>query len=1060
MWDLEVLERAVGVSENVAVALVGKLRRLPVETGAVLMKAACIGTEFDLNILAPVANLTPHQCATLLWPAVKEGFLVPITQTTGNSGKGSDSGRSSGSFGVGSEKARPVSGKGKSGGQSSGNIIMSYKFAHSRVHRAAYGMIPHDSRAEYHLPIGRHMRTLLSTNAHGHNYDPAPHYNEAITLLVNPQERAYVASLNLTAGVRALKAGAGPLARRNMEMGLCLLEGVPDVWESHYEVMFGLTRGIAEVAGMEAAWAESEAALHELTAHAREGTDKLAAIAILSSGYHVQGKFRELLQVGMAELKAEGVVIPESEEECEECARKELDKLEKLISGRSVEEVMAEKREADLKEQLLHSVLTYTSGGALTAGFMRKAELMYLKACTLSLQSGFSHKSIECFAFCIRCYLSLCPVPNFPRIRWILALVTHCLPSASTDARGRSRLALSIQGFSYITSIKEFERNLDQGEADSLESGQFSLVLYGMFCAPVTYFTFGKPASAWREYDKKRRPFLERFKGLFMGAWLSLMGELEAFAKGLPYPHLGGEAKVVGLIKSLILSVRLTGAVVYEKPEVRELLKGALDNKLMSIGHVRHVDMFFAQAIVAASEWHNANEEKRVLLMEEMDSALEKLRLFTDQEPRQHYHKYLLAYAEKGRIMNNMEDACKFYERAIEEAHTHGARMYEAYGTELYGRFWFERGSKSLARGLLHEAIGLWHGWGSEAKARLIYGKYSTILDIGSVNNLGKLTPNTGSVRSAPLHSVSVHNGSTASDSHTCTVDLDLTTVLKVAQSLSNESSLEILLIKIIKFVMENAGAKKGALVLHEDGKLLIEALGTVTESGENHRVLQAIPIDSATREDGVPCSVLYYVYRTREPLVLTDAYTDPTHGNDPYIREGQTRSILCCPIMVQSTVTGAVYLENDLQPAAFTPDRLELIQSVMASASIAIENAKLTKTNTELTAALRQTANNQSGGPRYNVDGPIKRTIDSLQAIKARLPHGDAGITQIDVILKTLTSTDLFQTNIDEMNDEQGRGVDKDTKMWIENSLLARGPRANAVEKGADAKERMVFGR
>ena len=42
----------------------------------------------------------------------------------------------------------------------------------------------------------------------------------------------------------------------------------------------------------------------------------------------------------------------------------------------------------------------------------------------------------------------------------------------------------------------------------------------------------------------------------------------------------------------------------------------------------------------------------------------------------------------------------------------------------------------------------------------------------------------------------------------------------------------------------------------------------------------------------------------------------------DAYIRQHHARSILCLPLINQGRLIGVLYLENNLTPHVFTPDR------------------------------------------------------------------------------------------------------------------------------------------
>ena len=91
-----------------------------------------------------------------------------------------------------------------------------------------------------------------------------------------------------------------------------------------------------------------------------------------------------------------------------------------------------------------------------------------------------------------------------------------------------------------------------------------------------------------------------------------------------------------------------------------------------------------------------------------------------------------------------------------------------------------------------------------------------------------------------------------------------------------------------------------------------------------------------------LPESMLHYVLRTGETVVLDDAAAQSAFGEDPYIRERQTRSILCLPLINQGKLNGVVYLENNLTRSAFAPARIAVLKLLASQAAISLENATL----------------------------------------------------------------------------------------------------------------------
>ena len=76
--------------------------------------------------------------------------------------------------------------------------------------------------------------------------------------------------------------------------------------------------------------------------------------------------------------------------------------------------------------------------------------------------------------------------------------------------------------------------------------------------------------------------------------------------------------------------------------------------------------------------------------------------------------------------------------------------------------------------------------------------------------------------------------------------------------------------------------------------------------------------------------------------MLLDDASADNVYSKDEYVRQKRSRSVLCLPIVKQAKLVGALYLENNLTPCVFTPDRVAVLQLLASQAAISLENAAL----------------------------------------------------------------------------------------------------------------------
>ena len=96
---------------------------------------------------------------------------------------------------------------------------------------------------------------------------------------------------------------------------------------------------------------------------------------------------------------------------------------------------------------------------------------------------------------------------------------------------------------------------------------------------------------------------------------------------------------------------------------------------------------------------------------------------------------------------------------------------------------------------------------------------------------------------------------------------LDLATVIKVSQAISGEIVLEKLIDTLMRTAIEQAGAERGLLILPRGDEQRIEA--EATTAGDTVTVHLR---DEAVTEAMLPESVLHYVMRTRESVILDDA--------------------------------------------------------------------------------------------------------------------------------------------------------------------------------------------
>ena len=204
---------------------------------------------------------------------------------------------------------------------------------------------------------------------------------------------------------------------------------------------------------------------------------------------------------------------------------------------------------------------------------------------------------------------------------------------------------------------------------------------------------------------------------------------------------------------------------------------------------------------------------------------------------------------------------------------------------------------------------------------------------------------------------------------------LDLATVIKVSEAVSGEIVLDRLLHTIMRTALEHAGGNRGLLILSRGNDYRIEAEAT----SSSDQVAVALRQASISPAD-LPDSVLQYVLRTKEGVLLHDAAGQNSFAVDEYIREHRPRSVLCLPLLKQTRLLGLLYLENSLTPHAFTPARMAVLKVIASAAAMSVENTRLYSDLQEREARFRRLVDSNIVGVMiWDLDGRITEANDAF---------------------------------------------------------------------------------
>jgi C4-dicarboxylate-specific signal transduction histidine kinase len=197
-----------------------------------------------------------------------------------------------------------------------------------------------------------------------------------------------------------------------------------------------------------------------------------------------------------------------------------------------------------------------------------------------------------------------------------------------------------------------------------------------------------------------------------------------------------------------------------------------------------------------------------------------------------------------------------------------------------------------------------------------------------------------------------------------------------------------------MRTAIAQAGAVRGLLVSSRSAELRIEA--EADTSGETTAVQLR---DDTVTEAALPGSVLRYVLRTQENVILDDASAESPFSADPYIRQQNARSVLCLPLINQTKLIGMLYLENNLAPRVFAPSRIAVLKVLASQAAISLENSRLYGDLQEQEAKIRTVQAELAHVSRVTTLGQFTASIahEVNQPIAAARNNARAGLNFLD---------------------------------------------------------------
>jgi predicted ATPase/signal transduction histidine kinase/CheY-like chemotaxis protein/tRNA A-37 threonylcarbamoyl transferase component Bud32 len=841
---------AMNITDNVVDLMIGKLKKLPKQTQQVLPLAAAIGNSFNLNIL-PIITIDS------LLPAIQNGLIIELNDE--------------------------------------------FIFSHDRVQQAAYALIDDNQKQKLHLKIGHLLLKKTPAEQLEENiFDIIEHFNLCLQLIAN-NELAKIAELNLIAGKKAIASNAYAAALKYFKSGI----SCHDNWKSQYDLTLGLYIGAVEAAYFCGDFAQMEQLATIVLEKAQSLLDKVKIYELKIQATISQNQFVTTIQIARKILNLLGVKLP-----------KRANIVHSLLSLMKMKWILRGKQAEDLYNlpvmtnpyKLAAMRILSTIMSPVYQNYPNLLPVIICHQISLSVKYGNAHQSVLAYSSYAIFLSSL--LGNIDKSYQFGTVALQLLERLNAPEQ-KARALMIFHNFvmQWKQHIKQTLAPLRDAYKSGLETGDVEYAAHAINSyVYYLYFTGAELSKVAKEMEKYRQALIEmKQENILIRHSISqqtilnlliatdnsclLQGEFFDETKMLPLLQKQNDQNLIFFVYTNKLKLSYFFDQYSQAVENSKLAEPYLDT---AIGVYITPIFYFYSSLSMLANYSNVAASEQKNFLKKVAKNQKKMKNWANHAPMNFLHKYYLVEAERARVLDNYKDAREFYDQAIAFAQQNDFLSEEALAYELAAKFYLSKGLEKFAKLCLHDAHHKYQQWGAKTKVKHFEQKYSQYFSNKSYEK--------------PQHTIKLTTSSQQ------TALLDLTSIMKASQTLSEEIVLSRLLKKMMQIVIENAGAETGFLLLPQQDKWLIQA--------SKIKVLQSIPIEQC---DEIALDLINYVIRTQEHII-----------------KHNPKSILCLPLVNQNKLTGILYLENKLIEAAFTAERLEVLKMLSAQLAISLENSLL----------------------------------------------------------------------------------------------------------------------
>ncbi len=875
-WD-ETIVHSQHIAANVVGLMQQRMNDLDAQVQDLLLTGACIGKSFTLAELIEMHQIESEELTGILEPAFVSGAIAA----------------------------------------SSSNTCI---FAHDRVQQAAYERFRPEQRGERHWQIAqRLLKDHLLKNLDDNSLFAVIHHLEKCPSTIDSKIKGQLWQFYSRAGHRSLKSSAFKAANQYFAKAISRLP--PDHWHKFYTLSFNLFLKAALAASLNNQHDNCAQLTETALEQAQNYRDKAAVYIVLIKEVNNRGEQKAAVELAVKALALFGYKYPAEPGEAD------------FVSGlERIFEFLGDTDPCTLAEQpftdnpdasyVMHIIADVSEAAYHVAPNL--LPLMIFTQLELAIKVGNTPETPV--AFCLFGLILCGPVGNIEAgYRFGEASLTLLRRSPVITHHAKTLTITNNTVMHWKRPIRLGIEELKEGYHQGIKSGDhvFAGIAYHSYC------------------------FTRFFAGANLGELLEEMEVADCAIERIEQTaslrfHRSYYQTAFNLIKAPEAIDVFSGEILEEEKFLLEIEQARDITALFvfyfckaylsfysadfakSLSHIENAERYIAGATglfhTSLLVWMrvialiNTKQAKEGLQAVEQDIA--KLEHWAEQAPENHRHRLELVKAEQARTLKLYGEAREHYDNAVAAASENDFLQDEAFANLMAGRFYLSRNIGKQAEVYLLEARDDYAEWGANQLVENLTAQYENqfhLIHRGIYRSDFGASSNTQRATSVEL--------------------LDMGSIFKSVQALSQEINLGVLLSKISIIISENAGAER---------LVFLEVVAGEFSVLVDYRHNQEDPYAVTEFDPHVlPMSLIQYVERSRKPTFLSRQRTNLLYSKDEYLLKHQPESVLCLPVNHKGSLNTILYMENSLIDGSFSKVNMDVLNILAVQALISLENAR-----------------------------------------------------------------------------------------------------------------------